>query len=104
MKKLMFVLGLMGIVFISYAGENETGFAKSGIDKKSKNVIGKQGKDSNTSFVMCEVSQTAKVTVYFVEYTVKCTSTQTTCKAAIDESVACVTEAINKLKLALLKS
>ena len=95
MKKLMLVMGLMAIVGFSFAGEKTVRIIKE-VDP-GKVVALKQLQQQNEN-IMCTVTQTAKATVYFIEYTVTCTATETTCSAAITASANCVSEALKRVK------
>ncbi|WP_336517274.1 hypothetical protein [Pollutibacter soli] len=100
MKKWMFVLGLMGIVSFSFAGESRTGAegdAKKAFTKKHKNDQNDKSVKTN-DFKICTVSQTAKVSIYVVEYTVTCSATAESCEAAATEALTCVTSAVRALK------
>ena len=100
MKKLMLVMGLMAFTVFSYAGEKAIGISKKeSIEKYAGQVMPSEKDD-----VVCTVTQTAKATIYFIEYSVTCTATQPTCKQAIDASGSCVTEALNKIKAIIIKA
>ncbi len=95
----MLVMGLMAITVLSYAGEEVIG-----ISTKQK-IENKEVKETPSvkDDIVCTVTQTAKATVYFIEYTVTCSSSQPTCKQAIDESSNCVTEALKKIRAILIQ-
>jgi hypothetical protein len=99
MKKLMLVMGLMAFTVFSYAGEKAIGISKKESIEKYAGKVTPSVKDD----IVCTVTQTAKATVYFVEYTVTCSSSQPTCKQAIEESANCVTEALKRIKSVLIQ-
>lgn len=102
MKKLMLVFGLMAIVFISRASENTEPVKVK--DQKENQAVKTENKSDavNTEFKLCTVTQTAKVSVYIFDYTVSCSATAENCAAAIDQSLACVVAAVEKLKKAVM--
>lgn len=100
MKKWMFVFGLMSMVSFSFAGENKTGAerdAKKAFEKKHKDD--QNDKLVKTSdFKICTVSQSAKVSIYVVEYTITCAATAESCEAAASEATNCVVAGVKALK------
>jgi hypothetical protein len=100
MKKLMLVMGLMAFAAISYAGEKAVDISKE--IKVEKSIPAKTTKVQATDFT-CTVTQTGKITVYFVEYTVSCSATESNCKLALASSSGCVTTALDNIKRAIIK-
>ena len=100
MKKWMFVVAFMSIVGFSFAGEGiggtENGAGKAADIKHKYNQTDKSVKTND--FRICTVSQSAKVSIYVVEYTITCSATAETCEAAATEALTCVTAGVRALK------
>lgn len=97
----MFVLGLMGIAFFTNAAESKNGKDKTIKADTGQGLIHKSAKEND--FKVCTVTQTAKVSIYVVDYSVACSVTAESCDAAISDAVKCVTTAVNKLKNFILQ-
>ena len=94
----MFVFGLMAIVFVSRANVN-TEPVKEKVQYENKAALSISDSDEvNIDLKICTVTQTAKVSVYFVDYTVSCSATAETCAAAIEQSLQCISAAVSRLK------
>lgn len=103
MKKWMFVLGLMSIVSFSFAGENKTGAerdARKAFEKKHKNDQNNKSVKTD-DFKICTVSQSAKVSIYVVEYTITCSATAESCEAAASEALTCAIAGVKAIKKAV---
>jgi hypothetical protein len=100
MKKLLLVFGLMGIIVFSHAAkaaENyKPGSCQSFLVYEQADQL-HQG-DMEVNEAACTVTQEAKVTIYFVEYKISCTTTASTCKEATVEAVGCVNQGIALLR------
>lgn len=103
MKKWMFVLGLMSIVSFSFAGEYKTvseNDAKKAFEKRQKKD--QKGNEVKTSdFRACTVTQSAKVSIYVVEYTITCSATAESCEAAASEAITCALSGVRAIKKAV---
>lgn len=96
----MLVMGLMAFAAISYAGEKAVGISKE--VKVEKSITAKTTQEQLKDFT-CTVTQTGKLTIYFVEYTVSCSATEANCKLALASSSGCVTQALDNIKRAIIK-
>jgi hypothetical protein len=101
MKKLMFVLGLMGIAFFTYAGESKNINIKKMKTDVEQSLNERSVKEND--FRVCTVTQTAKVSIYVVDYSVSCSVTAESCDAAINDAIRCVNTAVTKLRNAILQ-
>jgi hypothetical protein len=99
MKKVMLLMGLMAFVFFTHAAEK---FAISGERIVPGERVYKKGLPQpdlgDIIQFSCSVTQTASVSIYFVNYEISCTSTAATCREASLESTACAKEGIARLR------
>ena len=99
----MLVLGLMGIVVLSYASErkerrNLSEFQKELIVEKPVDVGAAVGSDQ---FFDCTMSATATISVGVAKLEISCTTTGATCEQALATAEGCVTPVVKRIVSAI---
>jgi hypothetical protein len=103
MKKLMLVLGLMGIVVFSYASETKE--SRQEFEFQKGLTVEKDGYSNarvlNDDFFDCTMSATVTLTVGVAKLEVSCSASGATCEQALATAEGCVTAVVKRIITAI---